>query len=160
MKIERTKLPGVLLFTPERYHDERGYFQEISNKHYGFEPKQANYSVSNKGVIRGLHYQTDGIGKLVSVVKGKIYDVAFNLVTGEWQGFELSADNQQQLLVPTGYAHGFQALEDDTVVVYLMDEYFNPVTDAGINPSSVDWPLKTQILSDKDKNAQSWPIKN
>lgn len=157
MKIERTKLPGVLLITPDVYHDERGFFQELSNRHYDFHPAQANYSVSNKGTIRGLHYQTDGIAKLVSVIQGKIYDVAFNLSTGDWAGFELSP--HQQILVPQGYAHGFQALEDNTVVCYLMDNYFNPHTDAGINPSIVDWPLKKQIISDKDKKASEWPLK-
>lgn len=160
MKIERTKLPGVLLITPDRYFDERGFFQELSNRHYDFVPKQANYSLSNKGAIRGLHYQTDGIAKLVSVIKGKIYDVAFNLSTGDWMGFELGEDNHQQLLVPEGYAHGFQALGDDVVVCYLMSEYFNPKTDAGINPSAVIWPLKKQIISQKDQGAPSWPLKD
>jgi dTDP-4-dehydrorhamnose 3,5-epimerase len=159
MKIERTKLPGVLLITPDAYYDERGFFQELSNRHYDFHPAQANYSLSKKGVIRGLHYQTDGIAKLVSVLKGKIYDVAFNLSTGDWQGFELSSENRQQLLVPHGYAHGFQSLEDDTMVVYLMDNYFNPQTDAGINPNKVSWPLKKQIVSEKDKNAPEFPSK-
>lgn len=157
MKIERTKLPGVLLITPDRYYDERGFFQEISNRHYDFHPIQANYSMSNKGVIRGLHYQTDGIGKLVSVVKGKIFDVAYNLATGDWMGFELSEENRLQLLVPHGYAHGFQSLEDNTVVFYLMDNYFNPKTDAGLNPSLVNWPLKKQIISQKDRNAGTKP---
>lgn len=152
MKIERTKLPGVLIFTQDAYHDERGYFKETCNSFMNFTPVQANQSVSSKGVIRGLHYQP-GLAKLIWVAQGSIHDIVYNLSTGDWQGFELTADNHKQLLCPEGYAHGFQALEDDTIVCYLMDDYYNPHTDRGLNTSIVKWPLKKQIISQKDRNA-------
>jgi dTDP-4-dehydrorhamnose 3,5-epimerase len=128
--------------------DERGYFKEVHRGDF----KQANQSFSKKGVVRGLHYQEPQVTKLVWVTSGKIYDVIFNLETGEHTGKILSADNHQSMLVPKGYAHGFQALED-SVVCYLVSEEYNPSGDRGINPSIVDWPLKEQIISKKDREA-------
>lgn len=159
MIINRTKLPGVLLITPDRFGDDRGYLQELLTAQHLYLPKYAFYSTSKKGVVRGLHRQTDGISKLISVIKGSIYDVAFNPTTGEWVGYELSADNQQQLLVPGFYAHGFQALEDDTVYLNLIDGYYHPELEVCVQPEIVDWPIKEMILSDKDKNADKFHLK-
>jgi len=151
MRIERLGQPGVLLFTPDVYKDHRGYFTETYNQHYGFEAKQGNQSWSKKGTVRGLHYQVPGVTKLVWVSSGKILDVAFNLTTGEYVTAELDDKQHQRLIVPAGYAHGFQALEDSTVH-YLMDGFYDPQADYGINPDAVAWPLN-QYLSDKDRNA-------
>lgn len=159
MKVERTRLPGVVVFTPDVYEDERGNFSEVVNRYNDFLPVQVNQSVSKKGVIRGLHYQKN-TAKLVWVVKGAIHDVAFDSETGEWIGVELSAKNRKQLYIPPNFAHGFQALEDDTIVCYLMDEYYNAKTEGGYNPRTVKWPLAEQIVSDKDKNAMEWNREN
>jgi dTDP-4-dehydrorhamnose 3,5-epimerase len=157
MLIERTKLPGVVIFTPDVYADDRGYFKETLNKYMNFTPVQANQSISKKGVIRGLHYQ-EGTAKLVWVAKGSIYDVAVDPETGDWVGVELSDTNHRQLLVPANFLHGFQALEDDTIVCYLMDQPYNQKTEGGYNPGLVEWPLKEQIISDKDRNAHSFSV--
>lgn len=160
MKIERTKLNGATIFTPDVYKDERGLFTETFNSYYpDFKPVQANYSVSKKGTIRGLHYGILGAWKLVWVVKGSIFDVAFNRYTGEWIGEILSAENHKQLLVPSNCAHGFQALEDDTIVCYLQDVLFKDTLDKGYCPLDIiDWPLKDYVVSDKDKNADKFSL--
>jgi len=141
---------------PTVYSDNRGYFKETCKELEGFAPLQANQSKSKKGVIRGLHYQAD-TAKLVWVARGSIYDVAVNPETGETVGQTLSADNHKQLYVPANWAHGFQALEKDTVVCYLMDRIYNPASEGGYNPSFIKWPLKKQIISEKDRNAESLP---
>ena len=152
MKIERASLYGVEIITPDVYKDDRGYFKETLNQHMRFEPKQSNQSVSKKGVIRGLHSQM-GAAKLVWVAKGSIYDVAF--ADGKWVGVELSADNHKQLYIPSHIYHGFQALEDDTVVCYLMSDYYDSHLEHAYNPLSagIDWPLAEKIISEKDRNA-------
>lgn len=152
MNIERTKLPGVVIITPDVYEDDRGYFKETLNKYMNFYPVQANMSRSKKGVIRGLHAQKD-TAKLVWVAKGAIYDVAYNPGTQQWVGGVLSSKNHKQMFVPANFFHGFQALQNDTVVCYLMDEYYDYKTESGLNPNRVEWPLKEQIISDKDKSA-------
>ncbi|MCA9313736.1 dTDP-4-dehydrorhamnose 3,5-epimerase family protein, partial [Candidatus Saccharibacteria bacterium] len=133
------------------YEDDRGFFTETLNKYMDFTPVQANMSKSSKGVVRGLHYQLN-TAKLVWVAKGSILDVAVDPETGEVAKVELSADNHKQLLVPANFLHGFQALEDDTIVCYLMDRHYNQKTEGGYNPSYIDWPLEP-IMSEKDKNA-------
>lgn len=153
MNIERTKLPGVVIFTPDVYEDDRGFFMETLNKYMDFNPVQANMSKSKKGVIRGLHHQW-GVAKLVWVAKGSIYDVAYDPDTQQYVGGLLSADNHKQLFIPHTMFHGFQALEDDTIVCYLMDDFYNQKSERGLNPERVkEWPLKEQIISDKDRNA-------
>lgn len=150
MKIERLNQPGVLLFTPDVYEDERGYFTETFNPHYGFKAVQANQSFSRQGVVRGLHFQKPATCKLVWVSSGRILDVAFNLKTGEHISQILDASGQK-ILIPKGYAHGLQALED-SMVHYLMDVPYSPNGDYGIDPLIIEWPLKP-ILSEKDANA-------
>lgn len=152
MLIERTKVPGAVVITPDVYIDERGYFKETCSPYMNFVPAQGNQSYSHKGVIRGLHEQ-DGAAKLVWVVKGSIYDVVFNLETGKWDAVALTAENHKQLFVPENMYHGFQALEDDTIVCYMMSMYYDPNFEHSINPEFIDWPLKRYILSEKDKNA-------
>lgn len=157
MKIERTSVPGVVVFTPDVYEDGRGYFKETLNKYMDFNPVQANQSISAKGVVRGLHYQKD-TAKLVWVAKGSILDVAVDPETGKHVEVELSDKNHKQLYVPPNYSHGFQALEDDTIVCYLMDKPYNQKTEGGYNPDLIKWPL-TPILSEKDKSARQFPGK-
>ncbi len=140
------------IIQPTVYEDDRGYFKETFNAHVDFHPVQANQSKSKRGVIRGLHYQKD-TAKLVWVAKGSVLDVAVDPKTGEVTSEILTSDNHKQMYVPPNYAHGFQSLEDDTVVCYLMDKPYNKETEGGYNPDLVDWPLKEQIISEKDKNA-------
>lgn len=139
---------------PKVYEDDRGYFKETYKDLEGFIPVQANQSLSKKGVIRGLHYQKD-TAKLVWVARGSVLDVALDPKTGEWISEILSAENHKQMYVPPNYAHGFQALEDNTVACYLMDKKYDPDTEGGFNPLSidVDWPIEEHLISDKDKNA-------
>lgn len=153
MNIERTKLPGVVIFTPDVYEDDRGYFIETLNKYMDFYPAQANMSKSKKGVIRGLHHQL-GTAKLVWVAKGSIYDVAYDPKRKQYVAGLLSAENHKQLFVPKDFYHGFQALEDDTIVCYLMDNYYDQDKEHGLNPNRVTtWPVKKKIISDKDNSA-------
>lgn len=133
------------------YHDKRGTFEEVLRA----DIKQINQSFSKMNTVRGLHYQEPHVSKWVWVPKGMIYDVRFNLETGEYEAEVLSAGNHKMLEIPKGWAHGFQALED-SIVCYAMDGIYNPKGDRGINPSIINWPLKEQIISDKDKGAPSW----
>ena len=157
MNIIRTKVPGVVIFTPDVYEDERGWFKETLNQYQNFLPVQANQSISKKGVVRGLHYQRE-TAKLVWVVKGSIYDVALDPETGNWHGEILSDKNHKQLFCPANYSHGFQALEDDTIVCYLMDQYYDAKTEGGYNPEFIQWPLVEKIISEKDKDAHQFPL--
>jgi dTDP-4-dehydrorhamnose 3,5-epimerase len=154
MKIKRSK-----------FNDDRGYFSELLNiKHLPFNVIQINVSKSKKGVIRGLHLQRDphAQAKYVSVLRGSIYDVAVDLrrnsgTFGRWASYELSEDNDISLFVPRGFAHGFQALEDDTLVLYAVDEYYHPESEFGIrwdDPElEINWPIRPWIVSKKD---MSW----
>lgn len=158
MRIERLGQPGVLLFIPDVHKDHRGYFTETFNPHYGFKVIQVNQLFSRKGTVRGLHYQVPATRKLVWVSQGSILDVAFNLATGEYITHKLTAESHECLLVPKGFAHGFQALEDSTVH-YLMDVPFAPNGDFGINPSIIKWPVKPIFMSDRDQKAPTYEDK-
>ncbi|WP_294230271.1 dTDP-4-dehydrorhamnose 3,5-epimerase, partial [uncultured Shimia sp.] len=140
MKIETTKLDGVLLLTPDRFGDSRGFFSESWNKRRMAENGldldfvQDNHSLSSKvGTIRGLHYQTPphAQAKLVRCGRGALFDVAVDIragspTFGQWFGAELSAENGRQLLVPAGFAHGFVTRAPDTEIVYKCTDYFAP----------------------------------
>lgn len=158
MIITRLSQPGVILYTPDVYTDDRGYFTETFNVHYGINAVQGNESFSKAGTVRGLHYQTPGIAKLVWVSQGKIVDCVFNLNTGQYLLQELDSVSKQRLLCPAGYAHGFMALED-SVVHYVMDGKYNPMADYGINPSIVTWPEKLKYISPKDEGAPAYDHK-
>ncbi len=168
MRFEETKLPGVFFLKTNVFNDNRGFFREIFRASdcdgnripAGF--VQVNMSVSAKGVIRGLHYQLRRPqSKLVSVAHGRVYDVVLDCRSGspnfgQWQGFELTASGGEQLYIPRGFAHGFQALEDGTAVVYQCDDYYQPGDEFGINVFSpelgVDWVDSLDvIMSDKDR---------
>jgi dTDP-4-dehydrorhamnose 3,5-epimerase len=176
MKFEliKTALAGAYLLKPKVYKDDRGFFFESYSKK-DFEALgldidfiQDNHSMSaNMGVLRGLHFQKPPHTqtKLVRVTRGKVYDVIVDLrknspTFGQWESFELSAENFLQLLVPKGFAHAFLTLKDNTEFLYKVDEYYHPESDSGIiwNDSdlAIDWPIKNPILSEKDKQLESF----
>lgn len=170
MKIEKTYINDLLVITPNIFKDDRGYFLETYNKKKYkeylpsyFVPVQDNMSKSKYGTIRGLHYQQKphAQSKLVRCTLGKIFDVAVDIrigskTFGKYYGIELSEDNQKQLFIPKGFAHGFSTLSDVAVVEYKCDELYTPNSDAGImyndNDINIDWKIFRDniILSPKD----------
>lgn len=166
-------IPDVLLITPTVYHDERGFFMESFNQRL-FNQRvpgtaafvQDNHSQSNQGVIRGLHYQTSQPqGKLVRVLQGRIYDVVVDLRPSSatfthWLGYELTAQSQQQLWVPPGFAHGFLTLTTSSNVFYKTTDYYHPASEHCIvwnDPElAIEWPLQQPpILSEKDQQGST-----
>jgi dTDP-4-dehydrorhamnose 3,5-epimerase len=154
MPFQETQIEGVKLFVPMVFEDDRGLFYE-SFRHdealaagFDFNVAQVNNSVSNRGVLRGIHFKQNPPGqqKFVSVPRGAIYDVVIDLrksspTFGNWQGFELNDLNRRSLLIGNGIGHAFLSLEDDTAVSYLCDTVFEPALEHGINPLSagIDW---------------------
>jgi len=171
MYAEELAMPGVFLFSPKRFGDDRGFFSEtFSAKQFaehvpGIEFVQDNHSLSrDPGVIRGLHFQTPphAQGKLVRAPRGRVLDVIVDLrvgspTYGEHLDVELSADNWQQLWVPAGFAHAFCTLEANTEFCYKVTDYYAPECDAGIafdDPDlGIKWPVSPAeaILSEKDR---------
>ena len=138
MRVTETDLDGVLLIEPKVFPDPRGFFIETYRRAsyrsagIAFDFVQDNHSRSDKGVLRGLHYQEPaGQGKLVQVIRGAIFDVAIDIRRGSpnfgrWFGVELTADNHLQIWVPPGFAHGFLTLVDATDVLYKCTDYYAP----------------------------------
>lgn len=166
-----TLLDGVLLVEPQLFLDPRGFFIESYNKRDFSEAGiiesfvQDNHSKSQKGVLRGLHYQhPHAQGKLVRVLKGSVYDVVVDIRTGsptygQHIGVLLQDQSPRMLYIPIGFAHGFLVLEDNTEVMYKVTDFYYPQGDAGLiwnDPAiGISWPLKeigiqTPILSEKD----------
>lgn len=172
MKIIDTKIPDVKIIEPTVFGDERGFFMETWNQKQ-FEEQvtgkptqfvQDNHSKSKKGILRGLHYQTENTqGKLVRVVSGEVYDVAVDIrkdspTFGQWVGVYLSAENKLQLWVPEGFAHGFYVTSEEAEFVYKCTNYYHPQSEVSIKwddaDIGIDWPLDgSPQLSDKDANA-------
>lgn len=171
MEIIDTPMDHLYLLKPDIYHDERGYFFESYNAHthqlHGLDIRyvQDNEAQSQKGVLRGLHYQAGGHAqaKLVRVVQGSVYDVVVDLRAhspsyGQWYGVELSAENKFQLLVPKGFAHGYLVLKDETVFSYKCDALYNRDAEGGIRYDDptlrIDWPTLDlpYIVSEKDQS--------
>jgi dTDP-4-dehydrorhamnose 3,5-epimerase len=165
MKINKTFIEDLLIIEPQLFKDERGFFYESYNKNnldINIVFVQDNESKSYKRVIRGLHFQTPPFEqtKLVRCVSGNILDVAVDLRTnsktyGKSFSIELSSENNKQLFVPKGFAHGFQVLSEIAIVNYKVDEYYNPDSDSGLiwndKDLSIDWNLDLKpILSKKD----------
>lgn len=169
MKVTETQLPDVKIIDPQVFGDSRGAFHESFNQQRFDQLVQKdvrfvqdNHSVSTKGVIRGLHYQISPFaqGKLVRVVSGAVFDVAVDLRPdsmsfGKWVGVELSGDNNRQLWIPEGYAHGFQVISDSAVFLYKTTNFYSPEHERCIrwdDPTlSIDWPIKDKpLVSDKD----------
>jgi len=171
MDFERLAIPAVVLMTPKRFHDHRGYFTETFSKRVlsdlgcADEFVQDNHSHSTeKATIRGLHFQISPYvqTKLVRVVRGAIFDVAVDLRAGSPSyghhvSAVLSAETGNQILVPGGFAHGFCTLEADTEVLYKATSYYSPEHDKGLlwnDPAiGVEWPLSGSeaLLSEKDR---------
>lgn len=169
MNIVETAIPGLLIIEPRVFGDARGFFMETWNAHAFAEAGlnlnfvQDNHSRSQKGVLRGLHFQNPGAqGKLVRVTRGAVFDVAVDLrasspTFGQWVGVELSAANHRMFWVPEGFAHGFLTLEDDTDFLYKctapyapQSEYTLAWDDAAVG---IEWPLGglDPVISDKDR---------
>ena len=165
---KETTIKDLILIEYGRFQDSRGYFMERYRASEFAEAGitktfvQDNFSVSKKNVIRGLHFQKKpfGQGKLVSVIKGSIFDVAVDIrkdseTFGKWVGIELSESNNRALWVPEGFAHGFAALEENTVIYYKTTNYYSKEHESGIiwndKDIMIEWPLENPILSEKDR---------
>lgn len=178
MNIIDTKFKELLILIPTLFKDHRGWFMESFNQQIfhkelckrGFEVPvfvQDNHSLSHKGVLRGLHYQTPPYaqGKLVRVIQGKVWDVVVDIRPGsatfkQWFGIELSADNHKQLWIPPGFAHGFLSLENHTQLLYKTTAYYHPKHERIIHWNdpdlNINWPLETigtLIQTEKDQSA-------
>ena len=170
MKVERLRIPDVILVSPPRFGDHRGFFSEVFNAERFAEAGiagpfvQDNQSLSReRGVIRGLHCQVapHPQGKLVRVVRGAIWDVAVDAregspTYGQWAAAELSAENWSQLWVPPGFLHGFCTLEPDTEVLYKVTDRYSRECERGViwdDPDlALPWPIGAAeaVLSEKD----------
>jgi len=168
MKVIETKLPGVLIIEPKVFGDARGFFLETWNlERYqaaGFPNVafvQDNHSRSQKGVLRGLHFQLNHPqGKLVQVATGAVFDVAVDVCPEsptyrQWVATELSEDNHRQQWIPPRYAHGFCVLSDVADFQYKCTGFYHPEDESGVlwnDPDlAIDWPISEPLLSDKDK---------
>ena len=166
MKVTETKLSGVFLIEPQVFGDARGFFKETFQaeryRKAGIEYTfvQDNYSRSQKGVLRGLHFQiTKPQGKLVSCPKGAVFDVAVDIdpessTYGQYVGVELTEENHKQLWVPPGYAHGFCVLSETADFQYKCTDYYDPSDEGGViwnDPDvAIEWPIDDPSLSSKD----------
>jgi len=167
MKVTPTKLPGLLLIEPQLFSDARGFFFETWNERdfdrAGIRAKfvQDNHSRSEKGVLRGLHYQIrQPQGKLVRVTEGEIFDVVVDIrrsspTFGKWESARLSARSKSMLWIPAGFAHGFCIMSDFAEVIYKTTDFYAPEHERSIlwnDPElRIDWPLSAApLLSPKD----------
>lgn len=163
-----TEIPGLLILEPDAFSDERGFFMETYSRDRYREAGiaeeffQDNLSSSKRGVIRGLHYQAPPFaqGKLVSVLRGRVLDVAVDIragspTYGKYVAVELSGENHKQFWIPAGFAHGFVALEDDTLFAYKCTAPYSKEHDRGIrwnDPAiGIEWGVTDRIVSDKDR---------
>ena len=168
MNVIETPIVDVKLFEPKCFGDARGFFLEtFSEQRYrdaGIDESfvQDNHSRSSKGVLRGLHYQLNyPQGKLVSVTRGEVLDVAVDIrvgspTYGQWYGVVLNDENHRQMYVPPGLAHGFVVLSDTVDFVYKCTEYYHPEDEKGLlwnDPTiGIDWQIERPLLSERDCN--------
>ena len=167
MEIVQTVIPEVLLIKPTVFKDTRGYFYESFNKavfeEFGLKTDfvQDNQSMSGKGTVRGLHFQSPPFdqGKLVTVVVGSVLDVAVDIrkespYYGKSVAVELNDDNKFMLWIPSGFAHGFSTLMDNTIFQYKCTNFYNKASEGGIiwndHQLSIDWQVENPIISEKD----------
>ena len=171
MNVVETSLPGVLIIEPKVFGDERGYFMETWNgrryEEAGLPGRfvQDNLSYSARGVLRGLHFQNpQPQGKLVSVLRGGVFDVAVDVrvgspTFGEWTGVTLSAENKRQFYVPPDFAHGFLVTGEDTLFFYKCTDYYAPSAEGIVlwnDPEiGIEWPTDSPTLSERDSKAPS-----
>ena len=168
MELIKTSIDGLLIIKPDVFKDDRGYFYESYNKErfakigLNIDFVQDNESKSSKGVLRGLHFQKPPFaqGKLVRVIKGSVMDVAVDLrkdspTYGKWESVVLTEDNKLQFWIPEGFAHGFVALEDNTIFNYKCTNVYNKESEGSIlwnDPDiNINWNIDNPILSEKDK---------
>ncbi len=166
-----TPLRGVYVIEPNAFVDHRGFFarmfcsEELKEHGLKYDLVQANHSGSRrKGTIRGMHYQLPPHAetKIVKCVKGRVYDVVIDVRKNsptflQWYGIELNMENKKQLYIPEGFAHGFQALEDDAEIIYLVTAFYTMEFERGVRFNDaaigIEWPLKENIIiSEKDNN--------
>jgi|SRR2546428_2247315 len=167
MNVKSTPIAGLLIIEPTVFKDDRGYFFEsYSQKKYteaGIDAAfvQDNQSLSQKGTLRGLHFQAPPFaqGKLVRVISGSVLDVAVDIRTnsptyGQYFSVELSGDNQLQFWIPSGFAHGFITLEDNTIFTYKCTNYYDKNSEGGIvwnDPDlNIEWNVAEPLISEKD----------
>ena len=167
MKFKQTRLKDLIHIQPTVFSDERGFFMETYHQKKFQEAGidelfvQENHSRSEKGILRGLHYQLNpnAQGKLVRVVAGTVYDVAVDLRKDsesylKWEGFELSETNKDILYIPAGFAHGFLVLSEAADFVYKCTALYSPADERGIiwdDPDlAINWPSGEKHLSEKD----------
>ncbi|MBJ7380733.1 MAG: dTDP-4-dehydrorhamnose 3,5-epimerase [Polynucleobacter sp.] len=173
-----TSIPDILILKPNVFGDQRGYFYESFNS-LDFQAAtglsvqfvQDNHSLSKKGILRGLHFQTQHTqGKLVRVIKGKVFDVAVDLRKaspsfGKWVAQELSEENYLQMWIPAGFAHGFLVLSESAEFLYKTTDYYDPSSEICLlwnDPTvGIQWPLNglgvdTPLLNTKDQAGLSW----
>ncbi|NMP04233.1 dTDP-4-dehydrorhamnose 3,5-epimerase [Pseudoalteromonas arctica] len=171
MKVIDTEIADVKIIEPTKFGDDRGFFMETWNQKQ-FESLvtkkptqfvQDNHSKSKQGILRGLHFQRKNTqGKLVRVISGEVFDVAVDIrknsaTFGKWVGIYLSAENNRQLWVPEGFAHGFYVTSEEAEFVYKCTNYYHPESEVSIawNDKVLDikWPISgTPLLSEKDSN--------
>ncbi|MFN0016529.1 MAG: dTDP-4-dehydrorhamnose 3,5-epimerase [Saprospiraceae bacterium] len=169
MAFIETPIPGLIIFEPTVFHDERGYFFESYNRRAWAEIgvtadfMQMNQARSTRGVLRGLHYQVGEMAqaKLVRVVEGEVLDVAVDVRDdspsyGQWYSIRLSAENNRQLFVPRGFAHGYVVLSDTAEFVYQCDNFYSKAHEGGIRYDDpnlrINWAfdLEQAVVSEKD----------
>jgi len=170
MLIEKSHIKGLIVIKPDVFEDQRGYFFESYNeekfRQLGIDVKflQDNESKSDKGVLRGLHFQIPPYqqGKLVRVIKGAVLDVAVDLrnsspTYGQWVSIELSEKNKWMYWIPVGFAHGFLTLEENTIFFYKCTQVYHWESEMGIawdDPDlRIDWGTNQPLISEKDKTA-------
>lgn len=168
--ITPTEIEGVVVVETGIFHDDRGFFTETFSEPQwaaqGFRETflQDNLSKSKKGTLRGMHYQIEpaGMGKLVRCITGSVFDAGIDIrkgspTFGKWVGRELSGENGLALYFPPGFAHGFVALEDDTLVHYKCTNVHTPEAERGVRYNDpavgIEWPLEPTVVTDKDRDA-------
>jgi dTDP-4-dehydrorhamnose 3,5-epimerase len=175
MKFIETPLQDVYIVEPQVFGDERGFFQETWNaqvfRDAGFDLAfvQDNHSRSRRGILRGMHYQTEQTqGKLVRVTSGEVFDVAVDMrrsspTFGQWFGAALSSDNHKMMWVPPGFAHGFYVMSEYADFLYKCTDFYHPASEQSLawnDPTvGIEWPLDAggePSLSAKDQDGFSW----
>lgn len=170
MKLLSSRLPGVRIFVPAAFTDERGSFWETWNeRRYGdilgpVSFVQDNVSFSRRGVLRGLHFQNPNAqGKLITVLTGEVYDVVVDLrqrspTFGQWEAFTISAENRLQLFLPPGFAHGFQVVSDSAQFHYKCTAFYSAADEHTLSwddpELAIPWPVANPVLSVKDRNGR------
>ena len=173
VQVDRTPIPDVLILTPRRFGDARGFFSESWNKRTLEQAGvhlpsflQDNHSMSVRpGTLRGLHYQSPphAQGKLVRCGRGRLFDMAVDIrkgspAYGRWFGTELSYENGRQLWIPAGFLHGFVTREAETEIIYKCTDHYAPECDGAVRWDSlgIDWGVGDPLLSDKDARAPAF----